>query len=278
MYNMFRAIFCTDIAGISAKNRATASVMRFLSKMELLDQRLNPKREKPIWIAKFNFLGLLRVCESFVEFQQVKNLYEGGEIGEAIVKELRPLVAKGVHGRWATNLLLSNYRNSTLDLLIDALENESGKQTGCLLGEGVDPTKFKRYTTTIDIVHRLDNGRPIPVLLYGHHGNWKAGAIIVSRSNWYFREIVFKANGDVVDDPFGLTYHRVHSPNAEICLGNTRGEFDATIQGQGNLPLAFWGYGLMFADQMDPTLGFRYALVKSGWQYLNAEYQWSEHD
>jgi hypothetical protein len=94
MYNMFRAIFCTDIDKVQAKNRATASVMRFLSRIEVLDKKLNPKRVKPIWIAKFNFLGLLRVCEPFVEFKHVQKLYEGGVIGEGIVKELRPLVAK----------------------------------------------------------------------------------------------------------------------------------------------------------------------------------------
>ncbi len=74
MYNMFRAIFCTDIDEVLAKNRATASVMRFLSRIEVLDMKLNPKRVKPIWIAKFNFLGLLRLCESFVEFKHVRNL------------------------------------------------------------------------------------------------------------------------------------------------------------------------------------------------------------
>ena len=48
MFNMFRAIFCTDLCGLEAKHRSTASVMRFLSLMETLDLKLNPKRAKPI--------------------------------------------------------------------------------------------------------------------------------------------------------------------------------------------------------------------------------------
>ncbi len=131
MYNMFRAIFCTNLMEVQAKNRATASVMRFLTLMEVLDRKLNPKMSKPIWIAKFNFLGLLRVCESFIQFKHVRNLYEGGVIGEGIVKELRPLVAKGVNGRWATNLLLAHYRNCTLDLLMNALEDKRGNGKSC---------------------------------------------------------------------------------------------------------------------------------------------------
>ena len=78
MYNMFRGIFCVDIAETFARNRSTAAVMRFLGHKDELDLKLNPKREKPIWIAKFNFLGLLRVCESFSNFKHVRNLYEGG--------------------------------------------------------------------------------------------------------------------------------------------------------------------------------------------------------
>ena len=73
MFNMFRAIFCTDVSAVEAKNRSTAAVMRFLCHMESLDLKLNPKRAKPIWIAKFNFLGLLRVCESFEHFQRKSN-------------------------------------------------------------------------------------------------------------------------------------------------------------------------------------------------------------
>ncbi len=143
MFNMFRSIFCTDLCGSEAKNRATASVMRFLSLMESLDIKLHPKRIKPIWIAKFNFLGLLRVCESFLQFKHVRNLYEGGVIGEGVVKELRPLVAKGVHGRWATNLLLAHYRKFTLDILIEAAEEGSRHRTNCPLGNDIESSKFK---------------------------------------------------------------------------------------------------------------------------------------
>jgi hypothetical protein len=91
MYNMFRAIFCTDLSSEAAGNRATASVMRFLCLMEVLDKSYTPNARNQL--AKFNFLGLC-VCKSFPRFQHVRNLYEGGVIGEGIVKELRPLVAK----------------------------------------------------------------------------------------------------------------------------------------------------------------------------------------
>jgi hypothetical protein len=275
MFNMFRAIFCLDLAAGEAKNRALASVMRFLSLMEVLDLKLNPKREKPIWIAKFNFLGLLRVCESFVQFNQVRNLYEGGVIGEGMVKELRPLVAKGVQRKWATNLLLAHYRNCTLNSIIDALEDDSGKQTGCLLGNDVEPSKFKRYTTAAEVLFQLTKGRPVPVVLYGCPNNWKIGVIIVTQKQWNFKEVVFHEDGDFVDDPYGLTYHRVHLAEEEICLGVVDGESTKTLGGQA---LPFWDYGLIFPDLIEDIVNFRYGVMRSGWQYLDKEQKWSEHE
>jgi hypothetical protein len=276
MYNMFRAIFCTDLAETKAKNRATASVMRFLCHIESLDLKLNPKREKPIWIAKFNFLGLLRVCESFVPFRHVRNLYEGGIIGEGIVKELRPLVAKGVHCRWATNLLLAHYRQQTLDILIDSLDNRSGQEKGCFLGHHVEPSKFKRYTTSAEVVYEMNMGRPLTVLLFGSNTNWRAGAIIVSQKFWYFREIDFLCNEDSVDDAYGLTYHRVHQAEQEICFGRVDGDdFEKNL---GHLNLPFWDYGVLFPDLIEDTVAFRYAIVRTGWQYLNVKHEWSEYE
>jgi hypothetical protein len=265
-----------------AQNRATGSVVPFLSQIESLDQKLNPRRDKPIWIAKFNFLGLLRVCDSFVQFRHVRNLYEGGVIGEGIVKELRPLVAKGVHDKWSTNLLLSHYRNCTLDCLISALEvnddnTESGYRLKYPLGENVESAKFKRYRSGSEVIHLMEKGMPISVLIYGSATDWMAGVIIIIQNHWYFREIFILEDDDYIKDPFGFSYHRVFllDLDSEICLGTLRDGLDPSL---GDLQKPFWTYGLLFPDVIGDTTNFRYAIVQSGWQYLNQKYQWSEHD
>lgn len=277
MFNMFRAIFCTDLCGVEAKNRATASGMRFLSHMESLDLKLNPKRLKPIWISKFNFLGLLRDCESFLQSNHVRNLYEGGMFGEGIVKLLRPLVAKGVHGRWATHLLLAHYQHSTLDILINATEDENiGHPNMCPLGKNIESSQFKRYTTAAEVVYRMSKGQPIPVLLYGSAEDWRAGAIIVAQNHWYFREIEFSAGVGVIDDKYGLTYHQARLVNEEICIGVVDGEFTESL---GDMNLSFWDYAIIFPDLIhNDRLEYRYGIVRSSWQYLDKERRWSEHE
>jgi hypothetical protein len=274
-HNLFRAIFCSDISGLEARNRASAAVMRFLSQMETLDLQLNPKRAQPIWIAKFNFLGLLRVCGSFTRFKHVRNLYEGGVIGEGIVKILRPLVAKGVHQRWATNLLLAHYRQSTLEIMIQAAEEPNEMQPRCPLGDDVERTKFKRYTTAAEVIHEMSTGRPLPVLIYGSSDEWMAGAIIVTQNRWYFREIHFVLGGEVFEDQYGPTYFRVRLVDEEICLGVVGGVFEQSL---GPNALLFWDYATLLPDTIHDTVDYRYSIERSGWQHLTTQHEWSEFE
>jgi hypothetical protein len=57
--------------------------------------------------------------------------------------------------------------NCTLDLLIDALEDGDGKQQKCTLGDTIKASTVYRYTTAAEVIHQMDKGRPIPVLVYG---------------------------------------------------------------------------------------------------------------
>ena len=276
MFNMFRAIFCTDICGTPARNRATASVMRFLSLMETLDLKLYPKRKKPIWIANYNFMGLLRVCESFLHFKHVRNLYKGGVIGEGVVKKLRPLVAKGVHNKWATNLLLAFYRQTTLDLLIAEIEDHNNAPKPCPLGKEVEASKFKRYTTTAEINYIIEKGHPLPILLYGSTINWKAGVIMVAQNRWYFKQLVFFNNENVVIDIYGLAYFQIEFAITEMFLGKVNEEFTQNL-GEFNLP--FWDYGILSPDLINHTIPYKYGVVRSsGWQTLNGQMNWSDHE
>jgi hypothetical protein len=59
------------------------------------------------------------------------------------------------------------------------------------------------------------------------------------------------------------------------CLGSVNGVFQDNL---GDKQLTFWDYALLFPDIIEDTTEFRYGFVRSGWQYLDSEYLWSEHD
>jgi hypothetical protein len=252
--------------------------MWFLGHIEKLDAKMNPKRKAPIWITKFNFLGLLGVCELFSSFEHVRNLYKGGVIEEGVVKELQPLVAKGVHAKWATTLLLSHYRHESIDLMIRAIEETtelSGNANDCPLGDQVEANKYKRFSTLAEVSDLIASGRPFPVLLYGAEEAWKAGVVVVYKKYWFVKELVFLLD-DSNNDELGFTFHRVALGREEICVGSAK---STTVkQSLGNTGLLFWKYGLVLPDTINDTVNYQYSIVRDGWQYLDEKHDWSEHD
>ena len=101
-----------------------------------------------------------------------------------------------------------------------------------------------------------------------------AGAIIVTQMHWYFKEVVFSNDGEVVDDTYGLAYHQLQLSPDELCLGLVGEDMRKTI-GERNLP--FWDYGILFPDLLNLADTFRFGIVRSNWQYLDKNFQWSEH-
>jgi hypothetical protein len=99
-------------------NRTYARVRAFLSEIEALDVALQPARSKPLCLAKYNFPSLLRATDHLAKFGNIRDLHEGGIEGEAMVKQLRPLVPNGLKNRFATHLLNKVFRDYSLDRIL----------------------------------------------------------------------------------------------------------------------------------------------------------------
>jgi hypothetical protein len=103
-------------------NRTEARVRAFLSEIEALDVLLQPARDKPLYLAKYNFPSLLRAVTHLQPFGNIRDLHEGGIEGEAMVKVLRPLLPKGLKDNFAHHLLRKAFRDQTVDRLLLNLE------------------------------------------------------------------------------------------------------------------------------------------------------------
>ena len=117
LHCMFSAVMAKDTPFHIGKNRAQAVIALFLSNYESIDQRVMPNRTKQVWIAKYNILGLLHVPGHFLRNNLLRNLYEGGDIGEGMVKKLRKLCPSGVRDGWSKNMLISFYRKRQMGAL-----------------------------------------------------------------------------------------------------------------------------------------------------------------
>ena len=115
---MFLAIFTVELSGEEAMHRAKAYVMIFLSKYNRLHLCVHPKREKPVWVTKYNLVSLLCMPQHFTLFRHVRTLYEGHNNGEGIVRVLRPLCPLGVKPGWAMHLIKNFYRRQTIKTFV----------------------------------------------------------------------------------------------------------------------------------------------------------------
>ena len=89
----------------------------FLSKMNDIDKVLNKDDttpSKPIYLAKYNLISLIRAMNQLKEYNSARYVHEGGPEGEGIVKELRPLVPAGLKDHFAKNLIDSWNRDHEL--------------------------------------------------------------------------------------------------------------------------------------------------------------------
>ena len=143
-HRLFAVLFATDLADEAAGHRAQACAMRSLTLLENMDVKLHPNRKKPMYLAKYNFVGLLRCCEHFRRYRHVGNLYEGGLEGEGIVKILRALTSRGVTPGWPINLLTKYGRTEALNCLMGYLETSSNESTPTSAVVD-DQAKIKKY-------------------------------------------------------------------------------------------------------------------------------------
>jgi len=204
---LFSVVMATDKVENEGKNRTQAIVSMFLTLYHRLDQVLFPKREKPVWLAKYNILGLLRVPQHFIDFRLVRNLYEGGSIGEGMVKQFRLLCPRGVRDGWSKNVIRAFYRQRAFDSLFAvASENQSE-----VVVADLSKSKFKRYKALCEVMEDLKNGFPLSVIIYRKPDrSFAVGTILDLPDGWFFHEIQLARTG-VFEDPFGYSYFEVGS-------------------------------------------------------------------
>jgi hypothetical protein len=272
--SVFGSIMSKDLIGVQAENRSQAIISLFLSNYESVDKKLMPNRKKAVWLAKYNFLGLLRVPEHFSRYQLFRNLYEGGDIGEGMVKQLRKLCPSGVRGGWTKNMLNRFYRQRAMQgLLVDA---KSGALAG-YLGETKSQSfrkKFRIYPNLTTVKLYLGHARPMSVIVCQNSSDrtFHFGLVVNKNTEeWMIHEI--KLNYELgLADPLGYTYFPVQLED----IGHTVSQLSDPI-----LPgCHFYAYGLMLPDNWTPRQQedvdfYKYAFLGEDWQHFKTSVSWS---
>jgi hypothetical protein len=260
-HKLFALLFATDETKVLGYNRYSAVARRFMSAIDDVHYRLYPNRTTPIWITKYNTVGVLRAAEMFLDHNLPRNMHEGGELGEAIVKKLRVLCPQAVKDGWSHNLINKFYRMRAMDGIATDVDE-------CDTKFGMDPHvlgKFKRYKSEYDVTTTLGEGGVLSGLAYWDRIEKKTRVgVVINNQRWYFMEIHLENNAAHADE-YGFTY---------FCVGGT----DGRIQYEKNLTsldireeLIFRKY-VLFLPYLWAHGGmdsYYYAVVSEDWEYLN---------
>jgi hypothetical protein len=273
-------IMLADLEGQAAKNRAQALVSLFLSQYEIVDKNLMPDRSKPIWIEKYNLLGLLRVPEHFIRHRHLRNQYEGGRIGEGMVKELRQICPNAIRDGWSRNMIKNFYRDQSLDGLCHEAQTEwlYSKSCGmldlarCRLPSELTASqlrKFKRYREIKDVSVYIRKGYPVSVVVYKSCAGTGLHVACVETKNqqWTLHFWKLQTEAEVNDDSHGYLYFSI-TPGPIIPTGRK------TLKVAGYQTDSF---AIMLPDLWNERSeggNYKFAVISEDWRSLDRTNNW----
>ena len=80
-------------------------IKTFLTHFAKLDKQVNPIRDKPTWVTSYNFSSLLNLPGIMSRYGPLRNLWEGGNQGEGILKYVKQEITMGLRPGWERKLM-----------------------------------------------------------------------------------------------------------------------------------------------------------------------------
>jgi len=125
--------------------------------------------EKPTWITSYNFICLTNIPKVMRRFGPVRNLWEGGDQGEKIIRVVKPLWF-GFRKNWEVNLLTNTLNIMAIyrvlhtttrthnKALIDAAEQQKCNTIG------MKKKMVHKYISLEQITENYNNRKPLSVM------------------------------------------------------------------------------------------------------------------
>jgi hypothetical protein len=107
------------------------SIIRaFLISYDIVDKGLQYNKEEPSFMRQYNFLCLLNVPENMRQFGSMRNLWEGGIVGEGFLRGMKKELKQGMIGSWQVWTLKNILEK---DLYADLILQKNQKVKGDLM-------------------------------------------------------------------------------------------------------------------------------------------------
>ena len=152
--------------------RTDRNIKLFLSNLDRLQKMLQKETvnngqeiHKPIWFTKYNYLSLLNIPQSMINYGPTVNYWEGSLKGEGYVKYVKPKLTNVKGKNWQKNTHNKLLEEVTIDQVVEEYTrfNESCRLMKHKRGVRT-PKMFHKYQTLYEVKSCLRKGLPLSVV------------------------------------------------------------------------------------------------------------------
>lgn len=268
--NYCNSLMATDILYPSSMNRTWAFAAAYLSILDYSHKTMYHSSTYKGWITTYTLLGILRAPFHFQNYDWIRSLYEGGDMGEGIVKKLRPLSPQGIKDGWAYNLILNYYRQDTMSHLLKCC-NQPLVQEVISIENKINHKSFVRYGSKAVIRNKVQQGCVISVLFFRDEvsKNTLIGSMIQQQNTWYFCVFDILSTEEVITDEYGYSYFHIQLGEQEYEINDRENK---TVVGRS---INIWKVGLTLPCYWLTTENKYYSFLTEDGYSLTSLLDWS---
>ena len=270
--NYCNTLMMENNMSIFAQNISTAYAMMYLCCLEHSYKIVHNCIEFKQWSTTYTLLGILRAPTHFNHYISIRPFYEGGDMGEGIIKTLRPLSPTGIRDGWTNNLLQNYYQRDILKQMIDIITPTS---TTTVIPRNVDGClnhkNFVRYGSKALINHNINNQLVLSMLYYKDISSNSTiiGMMVAQFNTWFLCLVEIDQSETLLDDPYGYTYYRIQLTSKEYVISDraSRTNIDHNI--------SLWKTGIGLPCYWKDSSTQYYTMLTDDGYNLNDNLSWS---
>jgi len=124
--------------------------------------KVTSSEKLPVWIRHYNFLSLLNLPDIIQRYGPLRNFWEGGICGEAIIASVKPEITMGLRKNWSCSLLKKVMRKKAFE----SIDSNSSKFPGNKVQNShLDKSSFRKYSGLAELKYLLDNRKPLSCII-----------------------------------------------------------------------------------------------------------------
>ena len=222
------------------------------------------------WSSTYTLLGILRAPRHYRDFLWISSLYEGGDMGEGVVKIIRPMSSNGIRDGWSKNLIQNYYKRDAITKIINSFGNAITKAVRTY-EEGVMTKDFIRYGSKASIRNVIASQQVLSCLFYKDTTTncTLLGAMILQVNTWYFCIITITECRDYIDDINGYTYFIIELSDKEYQI------LDRTAKHVLGHNIVLWKTGLALPCYWRDKQDKYYCFITDDGYTLDGKYNWT---